>query len=129
MNSEGSKSHYLNRANAREYFEARRGLRGDFLVQKLCRYVGRGSSVLELGSGPGNDLPLLSKFFKITASDYSPHFVEFIKEDHPGIEALQLDAVTIDTDLRFDAIYSNKVLHHFGNDEITQSLRRQSEVL
>ena len=42
---------------------------------------------------------------------------------------LALDAVTLETDRRFDAIYSNKVLQHLTPGELTRSLRAQRRIL
>ena len=42
---------------------------------------------------------------------------------------MELDAVSLDTDLKYDGIYSNKVLHHLKDDELIASAKRQDEVL
>jgi hypothetical protein len=56
-------------------------------------------------------------------------FVERYRIAHPDADVLLLDAVTLDTDRRFDAIYSNKVLYHLTRDEMRQSLARQTVVV
>ncbi len=40
-----------------------------------------------------------------------------------------LDAVTLDTDRRFDCLFSNKVLHHLQRAELERSIPRQAELL
>jgi SAM-dependent methyltransferase len=40
-----------------------------------------------------------------------------------------LDAATLATDLRFDGIYSNKVLHHLEDEALFNSVHRQYEIL
>ena len=42
---------------------------------------------------------------------------------------LLLDARHLDTDRTFDAIYSNKVLHHLTREELAASFERQRAVL
>jgi hypothetical protein len=44
-------------------------------------------------------------------------------------EFLSLDAVTLDTNKTFDGIYSNKVMHHLNDNELADSIKRQSEIL
>jgi 2-polyprenyl-3-methyl-5-hydroxy-6-metoxy-1,4-benzoquinol methylase len=40
-----------------------------------------------------------------------------------------MDASKLETELAFDGIYSNKVLHHLNNEELKNSVKRQSEIL
>ena len=42
---------------------------------------------------------------------------------------MELDAITLSTNKKFDGIYSNKVLHHLKDNELVDSLRRQYEIL
>ena len=44
-------------------------------------------------------------------------------------EFLELDAVTLITDKKFDGIYSNKVMHHLTDNELERSIKRQYEIL
>ena len=50
-------------------------------------------------------------------------------QNNQNADLLLLDAVTIQTDRRFDCIYSNKVLHHLSRQNLTKSLQRQKKVL
>ena len=88
-----------------------------------------GTSVLELGMGPGKDLDLLNGPFQATGSDYAQPFLDRYRELHPQADLLLLDAVTMDTDRTFDAIYSNKVLYHLTQEELRASLHNQARVL
>ena len=56
-------------------------------------------------------------------------FLDRYAERRPDAELLRLDAVTIDTTKRFDCVYSNKALHHLTVDDLTRSLRQQTEVI
>jgi len=115
--------------NVRDYITMTEGDDGSDLVERLRRHVPDGSEVLELGMGPGSDLDLLSAHYRATGSDASGPFLAIYLETHPQADVFMLDAITMDTDRRFDAIYSNKVLHHFTPDELRQSLAAQAGVL
>lgn len=43
-------------------------------------------------------------------------------------EFLNLDAISINTNKTFEGIYSNKVWHHLMDNELADSIKRQSEV-
>ena len=122
-------SYYDDEQNVLEYIEMAEGFDGRELVEKLGAYLPEGSTVLELGMGPGVDLELLSQKFKATGSDTSEVFLSRYRAEHPDADLLNLDAVTLDTDRKFQCIYSNKVLHHLTRDELLRSLVRQAEVL
>jgi len=120
---------YLDRAKVQTYIEMREGINGGYLVDHLAQIVKPDSSVLELGMGPGTDLILLDKLFRVTGSDYSSHFVELFKERYPAIRLEVLDAITLKTRSRFDCVFSNKVLHHFSETDLQSSLERQVMVV
>lgn len=50
-------------------------------------------------------------------------------KENPTGEFLELDAVTLKTDRKFDGIYSNKVLQHLKDEELAESIKRQFELL
>jgi len=122
-------SYYHNRENAEGYVKIADGYDGRELIERLKVYLPAGSTLLELGIGPGTDLDILAEDYIPTGSDYSPIFVERYRDLHPDADLLELDAVTMNTDRRFDSIYSNKVLHHLTADELAISLRKQSDLL
>jgi cyclopropane fatty-acyl-phospholipid synthase-like methyltransferase len=112
-----------------EYEQMAEGYDGRDLIARLKAHVPQGSSVLELGMGPGKDLDLLLESYKAVGSDNSVVFLERYRGRGGAGEAIQLDAVALATDRTFDAIYSNKVLQHLARDEAKRSLERQAEVL
>ncbi len=113
----------------RQYLEMAEGYDGRDLVAVLEAHLPRTSSVLELGMGPGKDLDLLRASFEVTGSDRSTAFLDLYRKTRPDADLLQLDAVALETDRRFDALYSNKVLHHLPRDQMERSLARQREIL
>ena len=52
-----------------------------------------------------------------------------LTENNPNGKFLELDAVTLKVNKKFDGIYSNKVLHHLKNVELSDSIKRQHEIL
>ena len=121
--------YYDSQQNVEAYVRMAEGFDGRELVAVLERHLPPGSSVLELGMGPGKDLRWLGRRFRPTGSDKSSVFVERMRAADPSADVLRLDAVTLETDRRFDAIYSNKVLHHLTPDEMAASLRAQRRIL
>jgi SAM-dependent methyltransferase len=121
--------YYDDEKNVEQYIKMAEGYDGAFLIEALRRHVAAGSAVLELGMGPGKDLLLLGQHFKATGSDSSSVFVERFRTRHANADVIQLDAVTMDIDRQFDAIYSNKVLYHLTREQLQQSLERQQRVL
>jgi cyclopropane fatty-acyl-phospholipid synthase-like methyltransferase len=105
------------------------GYDGRELVDALSKYLASGSTVLELGMGPGKDLEILGERYQVTGSDNSKVFLERYRKKVAGADLALLDAVTMDIDRRFDCIYSNKVLHHLTREELEESLHRQAEAL
>ena len=120
---------YDTEEGARQYMEMAEGYDGRDLMPRLGEYLPQGSSVLELGMGPGKDLDLLREDYAATGSDMSLVFLRLYREAHEDADVIALDAVTIATDRAFDCIYSNKVLHHLSVDQLRTSIGRQHEVL
>ena len=113
----------------KQYIKMTEGYDGTELIEILQKYLPENSTVLELGIGPGKDMDILKKTYRVTGSDNSQIFLYKCKERYPDSNLLLLDAVTIQTDRKFDCIYSNKVLHHLTKDDLTKSLQRQKEML
>jgi cyclopropane fatty-acyl-phospholipid synthase-like methyltransferase len=105
------------------------GYDGRALIDVLRRHLPGGSSILELGMGPGKDLTILAELYQVTGSDSSQVFLDRYRERNPEADLVLLDAVSMDIDRRFDGIYSNKVLQHLTREECEESLRRQASVL
>ena len=102
---------------------------GSELYKVLARHLRDDASLLELGSGPGNDINTLHEKYKVTGSDLSEEFLVRCKKRFPGTPFIKLDAVSIKTDTIFDCIFSNKVLHHLTPDELEKSLKRQQNII
>lgn len=115
--------------NVERYVTMAAGYDGRALIEEMRRYLTPGSDVLELGMGPGVDLDILGKWFNATGSDVSDLFLQRYLSTHPGASVLNIDASTLETDLRFDGIFSNKVLHHLDPERQAESFRRQATVL
>jgi len=115
--------------NVNQYIEMAKGFDGRELIKILKKYVPEGSSVLELGMGPGVDLEMLSKSYDVTGSDNSIIFIERFRHLHSSFKLIQLDVNNIKCNITFDCIYSNKVLHHLTDDELRASLLQQRNVL
>ncbi|MDJ0757295.1 MAG: class I SAM-dependent methyltransferase [Ardenticatenaceae bacterium] len=115
--------------NVRQYIQMAEGYDGEFIISRLTEFLPVGKTVLELGMGPGKDLEILQKFYTVTGSDLSLLFINLFRQDHPDADLVVLDAVTLDIERTFDAIYSNKVLYHLTSEQLLQSLMRQWEIL
>lgn len=120
---------YLDKNNVNEYIEMCKDFDASAHVEFVVKNLNSSGSLLEIGSGPGNDLPELNKHYSVTASDYSPLFLKAINEQHPQIPTLQIDAKQISCEHSFDVVYSNKVLHHLTIDELKASLVQQAALL
>jgi cyclopropane fatty-acyl-phospholipid synthase-like methyltransferase len=120
---------YKKKKNVEKYLRFTPSYDGSELVQVLEGALRQGSTVLELGMGPGKDFDLLIQKFSVTGSDASQEFINLNRERNAGADLMLLDARTLDTDRRFDCIYSNKVLIHLTREELVQSLARQYEIL
>jgi trans-aconitate methyltransferase len=120
---------FSTRKSAAEYIYMSDGYDGRAIVEVLNRYLPPGSSVLEIGMGPGRDMELLEEKYSVTGSDISRAFLDLYREKEPDADLLQLDLLTLETDRRFDCIYSNKVLHYLSPEQLRRSFLRQGEVL
>ncbi|MCR9253467.1 MAG: class I SAM-dependent methyltransferase [bacterium] len=120
---------YHKKENVEEYIKISKGFDGSDLIEELKNHLASDSSLLELGMGEGKDLDILANTYKVTGSDYSDAFLNLYKEKNPDSDLVQLDAITLQINKKFDGIYSNKVLHHLHEDELKQSISRQAEIL
>ena len=102
---------------------------GTELYTVLKNYLDKSSSLLELGSGPGNDIKNLIRDFRVTGSDLSDEFISRCRNKFSDTPFLKLDAVSIETDETYDCIFSNKVLHHLTRNELEESFKRQQQVI
>jgi trans-aconitate methyltransferase len=96
---------------------------GSELYDVLVNHLKEDSSLLELGSGPGNDIDYLKQKYSVTGSDLSDEFLLRNKKRHQNLPFIKLNAVSISTDHKFDCLFSNKVLHHLTLEELEKSLQ------
>jgi len=119
-------SYYDDAKNIDEYIQMSAGYDGAAIIKRLENHLTNGSTVLELGMGPGKDLDILSQHYQATGSDTSTEFLNRYRANHSTSNTLKLDAITIKTERKFDAIYSNKVLQHLHPKEIETSIATQA---
>ena len=112
-----------------QYIKMAEGYDGAELIKILQKYLSENSTVLEIGIGPGKDMDIMKKSYVVTGSDYSQVFLDKYKKKHQDADLLLLDAVTLQTDRKFDCVYSNKVLHHLTPKDLVISLQRQKDML
>lgn len=112
------------------YIEMTKEFDGSSLIHILKGFLDPGARVLELGMGPGKDMDsLIEKGFGVTGSDISRPFLDLYLEKHPKADLMLLNAVSLDTDRKFDCIYSNKTMIHLNPTELKESLKNQHRVL
>lgn len=121
--------YYKTEKGVEEYIKAAEGYNGSGLIEKLKNYLFPNSHLLEIGTGPGSDWEILNEGFEVTGSDNSQPFLNKLRKKFPNADFIDLDAVTLSTNKTFDAIYSNKVLHHLNDKELNFSIKRQYDLL
>ena len=121
--------YYDDEENVEHYIRMATGYDGKLLIDVLRKYLPEGSRILEVGMGAGKDLLMLNKLYQVSGSDSSTIFVKRFRRLHPNLDVKVLDAITIDTEERYDGIYSNKALIHLSRDELLASFERQAQVL
>lgn len=122
-------AYYHTKESVEEYIRLSKGYSGKELIVALRKVLAPNASVLELGSGSGTDWNMLSETYAVIGSDNSLEFLDHLKAENPKGEFLALDAITLKTKKRFDGIYSNKVLHHLKDDELSSSIKKQYDLL
>ncbi|MCL6267196.1 class I SAM-dependent methyltransferase [Flagellimonas myxillae] len=121
--------YYKTKESVKEYIKLAKDVNGSKLIERLEEVLPHNSDLLEIGSGPGTDWNILNKSYNVVGSDNSTEFLNHLTLENPDGEFLDLDAITLRTDKKFDGIYSNKVLHHLKDNELIDSIKRQSEIL
>ena len=121
--------YYKIKESVDEYINLAKDVNGKELIEQLKLILPQGSTLLEIGSGPGSDWKILNENYNVVGSDYSEEFLSHLISENPAGKFLELDAISLKTDLKFDGIYSNKVMHHLTNEELRDSINRQAEIL
>ena len=124
-----STEYYNSQESVADYLKAAAEVDSRQLIEKLEAFLPAGSSLLELGSGPGTDWRILNETYSVIGSDYSEEFLNHLKPENPDGEFLQLDAITLEIEQQFDGIYANKVLHHLTDEELEKSIAAQLNTL
>lgn len=121
--------YYKTKESVEEYIRLAKDVSGEELIRKLKGYLPKNATLLEIGTGPGTDWKVLNERYKVVGSDNSLEFLNHLNFSNLQGEFIELDAITILTDKKFDGIYSNKVMHHLKDDELRNSIYRQVNVL
>tara|TARA_R110000744_G_scaffold16550_2_gene45542 strand:+ start:339 stop:908 length:570 start_codon:yes stop_codon:yes gene_type:complete len=122
-------NYYKTKESVEEYIKLAKDVNGGQLIKKLNNFLPPNSLLLEIGSGPGTDFQILKKDYRVVGSDYSTEFLNRLISNNIKDEFLNLDAVTLRTDKKFDGIFSNKVLQHLSDEVLRESILRQVEIL
>ncbi len=120
---------YHTKESVDQYISMAQDVNGLELIEQFKPYLSQDSDLLEIGSGPGSDWEILNKSFNVIGSDNSKEFLSRLRNKFPNGQFIELDAISIETDLKFDCIYTNKVLHHLTDTELSLSIERQQEIL
>ena len=121
--------YYHTKESVEEYIKLAEGHNGLGLIKELQKFVPAGAKILEIGTGPGTDWEILDKFYQVYGSDNSLEFLKKLRARLPKNKFLELDAVTLETNMLFDGIYSNKVLHHLTDEGLQESVKKQHGIL
>jgi len=123
------REYYKTKESVEEYIRLAKDVSGKQLIEKLKRILSSNSVLLEIGSGPGTDWKILNESYNVIGSDNSTEFLNYLNSENPNGEFIELDAITLKTDKKFDGIYSNKVMHHLTDNKLIDSVKRQYEIL
>jgi cyclopropane fatty-acyl-phospholipid synthase-like methyltransferase len=124
-----NRDYYNTKKSVEEYIKLAKDVDGGPLIKKLNNFLASNSLLLEIGSGPGTDFQILKKDYSVIGSDYSTEFLSRLISNNIKDEFINLDAVTLRTEKKFDGIYSNKVLQHLTDEELRKSISRQVDLL
>jgi len=123
------REYYKTKESVQEYIQLAKDVDSAQLIERLKTYLTPGSSLLEIGSGPGTDWNILNNDYEVIGSDFSEEFITHLKSTIPDGTFIQLDAITLETDSKFDGIYSNKVMQHLKTEELMASISKQTGLL
>jgi SAM-dependent methyltransferase len=95
----------------------------DRWYDRIGKAVAPGASVLEIGSGTGEDaVALEERGYRVRRTDAAGSFVEMIRAD--GFAADQLNAITDELGGPYDLIFADAVFLHFDRAELRTVLRK-----
>jgi trans-aconitate 2-methyltransferase len=76
------------------------------------------TSIIDIGCGPGNSTQVLANRWPkagITGLDSSPSMITKAKNDYPNQEWIVADALTYDSKIKYDIVFSNAVIQWIPN--------------
>jgi SAM-dependent methyltransferase len=79
-------------------------------------------TVLELGSGGGNNASHLKRHFTLTLVDRSPEMLELSRGLNPGLEHVEGDMRTVRLDRTFDAVFVHDALAYILSEPDLQAV-------
>ena len=121
--------YYDDSKNVDDYIQMCDEYDGKNIYELLAKYLAKGSTLLELGSGPGLDIKNLKDHYRVSGSDLSDEFLKRLKLKFPDVPFYNIDITNVNIKEKFDCIYSNKVLHHIDEAQLQNSLKQQKDSL
>lgn len=95
----------------------------DRWLDRIGETVQPGASVLEIGSGTGEDAAALEeRGYRVRRTDAAGSFVEMMRAD--GFAADRLNAITDELGGPYDLLFADAVFLHFDRAELTTVLRK-----
>jgi hypothetical protein len=79
--------------------------------------VRRGATILELGSGGGNNASHLKAHFRMTLADLSPQMLDISRELNPDLEHVQGDMRTLRLGREFDAVFVHDAIDYMHTEK------------
>lgn len=103
-------------------------------VKKVSKYLSPNSTLVELGSGAGQDgLWLAAQGHKVVLTDATSNYFDHIKEQ---VKQLPVELTQLDVTKRLpfadsciDAVYAHLVLHYFNDEEMIKIITEIERVL
>lgn len=112
-----------------QYCKMAEGYDSSHYRDRILKSFPKGRKLLEIGMGPGNDFAWLSRIYRTTGTDYSPVFIDKARERFPGADLRVLDGIALETDEKYDGIFSCKVYQHIPLEELKEVFKRQHHIL
>ena len=81
-------------------------------------------TVLELGSGGGNNASHMKARFELTLTDISAQMLELSKTINPECEHVQADMRTLRLERQFDAVFAHDAIDYMASEEDLKSAMR-----
>jgi SAM-dependent methyltransferase len=90
----------------------------DFTTRAIEAVVdGEAETLLELGSGGGNNASYLKRRFECTLTDLSPQMLELSRSINPECEHLEGDMRTLRLDRTFDAVFVHDAIAYITTED------------